>query len=255
MREKKMEKKYNLTSIAEAGMKVIAKIKDRAIGGRIIPQNITYTEKPMQDKSVRDAVNQVAEAEFQEERIEAVDEVAENTFFKVESITSKLESIKKSLSEVIAKSEAKKDELLKSGLKKEDLQEELSKTVSEIEEKLNSVKTIMDKTSDYVSDVIAENLQAVSENVLKTDKKLETLEDALNKANKKVGEIHETTVSINKLYDSVFELKASNVENKNIISELQLSQKKIFKLSVWTLVIGSVALAAALAILAVLIFA
>lgn len=249
-----MEKKYNFTSIAEAGMKVIAKIKDRAVGGRIIPQNITYTENVGQDKTVRDAVSQVAEAEFDEEKAGAIDSSAQDTFFKVEAITSKLESIKKSLSDVIQKSEAKKDELLKSGLKKEDLQEELGKTVKEIEEKLNSVKSIMDKTSDYVSDVITENLLAVSENVLKTDKKLETLEDTLNKANQKVGEIHETTVSINKLYDSVFELKSSNVENKKAIEELTASQKKLFKLLVSAVVIGSVALAVVLGILAVLLF-
>ena len=248
-----MEKKYNLTSIAEAGMKVIAKIKDKAAGGRIIPQNITYTENISQDESVRNVVNQISENEIIEEAAEHTDAEAQDAFFKVEAITSKLESIKKSLSDVIAKSEAKKDELLKSGLKKEDLQEELSKTVSEIEEKLNGVKSIMDKTSDYVSDVIAENLQAVSDNVLKTDKKLETLEDALNVANQKVGEIHQTTVSIIKLYDSVFELKASNVENKKSIDELNAMQKKLFKLLIAAIVVGSVTLIASLAAVVMLI--
>lgn len=247
-----MEKKYNLTSIAEAGMKVIAKIKDKAIGGRIIPQNITYTEKIERDESVRDVVNQISESEIIEERAGHEDEAAQDAFFKVEAITAKLESIKKSLSDVIAKSEAKKDELLKSGLKKEDLQEELSKTVGEIEQKLNSVKSIMDKTSDYVSDVIAENLQAVSDNVMKTDKKLENLEGALNEANQKVGEIHETTVSIIKLYDSVFELKASNIENKKAMYELIKVQNRIFKLLIAAVAAGGVALITALVVVIIM---
>ncbi len=238
-----MSNKSKLASIAEAGVNIIAKLKNKT-REVIIPQDITYTETfDTEDSNVRNIVKNMKKDEdknfeITEETAEAFDKDAENAFSQFQSIASKIENIKKSLLEVITNSENKRNELLKSGLKKEDLQKELDKTVSDIDEKLNIIKEMMDKTSDILVafdsatqnnySVLSKDLKSVSENAEKTGQKLETLEGTLNEAKQKVGEIHQTTASIDKLYDSVFELKTANIENKTAIETLNANGKKRF---------------------------
>ncbi len=246
-----MSNKSKLAILAEAGINIIAKLKNKT-KDVIIPQDITYTEgedivfetEPV-DENVRRVVknmekNEDVVFEETEESAEESEEEAQEAFSHFQSITSKIESIKNSLLEVITKSENKREELLKSGLKKEDLQKELDKTVTEIDEKLTIIKEMMDKTSEIIVAFdnanqsnyteLSENLKTVSENAEKTGQKIETIEGALNEAKQKVGEIHQTTASIDKLYDSVFELKTANIENKAAIEALTKAGKKRFAL-------------------------
>lgn len=239
-----MNNKSKLAAIAEAGVNIIARLKNKT-KDVIIPQDITYTETfDTENSDVRNVVKNIEkdsayqEPEVTEETAEASEIEAENAFSQFQSIASKIENIKKSLLEVITNSENKRDELLKSGLRKEDLQKELDKTVADIDEKLNTIKAMMDKTSDILVafdsanqsnySELSENLKSVSENAEKTGQRLETLEGTLNEAKQKVGEIHQTTASIDKLYDSVFELKTANIENKTAIEALTLAGKKRF---------------------------
>lgn len=240
-----MNNKSKLAAIAEAGVNIIARLKNKT-KDVIIPQDITYTETFDTDRTkVRNIVKNIEkneeyqDFEVTEQTAEAFEQDAENALSQFQSIASKIENIKKSLLDVITNSENKRNELLKSGLKKEDLQKELDKTVSDIDEKLNIIKEMMDKTSDILVafdsanqsnySELSENLKSVSKNAEKTGQKLENLEDTLNEAKKKVGEIHQTTASIDKLYDSVFELKTANVENKSAIEALTIAGKKRFK--------------------------
>lgn len=242
-----MKNKSKLAAIAEAGVNIIARLKNQS-KDVIIPQDITYTETFDTDSAkVREVVKNIEKSseekdfEVTEETAEASEREAESAFSQFESITSKIENIKKSLLEVITNSENKRNELLNSGLKKEDLQKELDKTVSDIDEKLNIIKQMMDKTSEIIVafdstnqnnySELSENLKSVSENAEKTGQKLETLEGTLNEAKQKVGEIHQTTASIDKLYDSVFELKTANIDNKAAIEALIFSEKKRFKIT------------------------
>ena len=244
-----MNNKSKWSSIAEAGINIIAKLK-RKTKDVIIPQDISYTEgedivfeTEKTDDNVRRVIRKIEnnEPEFvTEESAEAAEEEAQEALSHFHTITSKIENIKNSLLDVITKSESKRDELLKSGLKKEDLQKELDKTVTEIDEKLTIIKQMMDKTSEIIVSFdntnqsnyteLSENLKIVSENAEKTGQRIETIEGALNEAKKKVGEIHQTTASIDKLYDSVFELKTANIENKAAIEALTNAGKKRFAL-------------------------
>lgn len=250
-----MNTKKNLNAIAEAGVNIIAKLKKKS-KDVIIPQSYTYREEeqteapentvykvknpipyeyvpPAQssENSHNPDTSQVSE--------ESAPEKSEN-HFSIDDISAKLESIKSSLIGVLAENESKRNELLSSGLKKEDLQKELDKTAAELEGKLNAIRDMMDKTGDIIAafdtatqnsySALSEDIKAVSENTEKTELKIESIAGTLNEAKQKVGEIHETTASIDKLYDSVFELKTANIENKNAISAFNTASRKRFRI-------------------------
>ena len=235
-----MSTKKNFAAIAEAGVNIIAKLK-RKPKEVIIPQNFAYKETDKKETLKNDTVYKVQNPEPFEYVPPTKEEVEEvEASMPLDDISTKLESIKDSLLDVLAESEIKRNELLNSGLKKEDLQKELDKTATEIDRKLTVIREMMDKTSDVITafdtatknsySEISENLKTVSENAEKTEQKIENIEGTLNEAKKKVGEIHETTASIDKLYDSVFELKTANVENKTAIDAFNVSSKKRFRL-------------------------
>lgn len=256
----------NKKNFLEAGVNIIAKLK-RKPKDVIIPQNVAYKES--EQKSENDTVYKVKNPtpyEFEyvppTKQEEAKQEVKEEKTFPFDDISTKLENIKKSLLDVLAEREAKRNELLNSGLKKEDLQKELDKTVTELDEKLNIIYQMLDKASDTLVSFdtaaknnyseISENLKAFSENAEKTELKIENIAGTLDEAKRKVGEIHETTASIDKLYDSVFELKTANVENKNAIDAFNVSAKKRFRLLLtFGLVFGAISIGSL--ILAILI--
>lgn len=233
-----MSTKKNFSAIAEAGVNIIAKLK-RKSKDVIIPQNFAYKETKEAPKN--DTVYKVQNPEPFEYVPPTREELAEEeTAFPIDDISTKLENIKNSLLDVLAESETKRNELLNSGLKKEDLQKELDKTATDIDQKLTVIREMMDKTSEVITafdtatknnySEISENLKTVSENAEKTELKIENIAGTLDEAKKKVGEIHETTASIDKLYDSVFELKTANIENKTAIDTFNVSAKKRFRL-------------------------
>lgn len=254
-----MGAKKNLSAFAEAGINIIAKLKKKP-KDVIIPQSYTYTEdtddSTQIDESVRNIVKNMGndesslDTEYDKEAQEAeivVEKQSKEAKLQFKSIEEKFDFIKKKLADVISTNETKRNELANSGLKREDLQKELDKTTHEIDEKLNDIKNMMDKTGDVILAFdeatrnnyceISENLKVVSENGEKNAQQLKNMAGTLDSAEKKVKEIHETTSSIDKLYDSVFELKTANVENKNTLEKTAKSVKAYFIL---TLVLGSV---------------
>lgn len=268
-----MNNKRNISALAEAGVNIIAKLKKKK--DVIIPQDFTYTKEfdtnNEVDENVRSVVRNISKKEDEvfepvtEESAEEAEKTAEEAMSQFHNIASKIESIKNSLLEVITNSENKRDELLKSGLKKEDLQKELDKTVADIDEKLNMLKEMMDKTTDVLESFdthtknnyteLSENLKSVSESTEKTGQRIESLEGTLNEAKQKVGEIHQTTASIDKLYDSVFELKTANVENKNAIEALTNAGKKRFKImTIGIYLFGGISLASLIISILILLF-
>lgn len=250
-----MNTKKNLNAIAEAGVNIIAKLK-RKSKDVIIPQSYTYREE-QQGEAQENAVYKVkkpipyeyvppvqtAESSPASEDVSvepASAPVEKEAHFSIDDISAKLENIKSSLIGVLAENESKRNELLSSGLKKEDLQKELDKTAAELEGKLNGIRDMMDKTGDIIAafdtatqnsySALSEDIKTVSENAEKTDLKIESLAGTLNEAKQKVGEIHQTTASIDKLYDSVFELKTANIENKNAIDAFNTAARKRFRI-------------------------
>lgn len=251
-----MNTKKNLNAIAEAGVNIIAKLK-RKSKDVIIPQSFTYREDE-QSEAQENAVYKVkkpipyeyvppvqtAESSPASEDVQNAEPASATTekeaHFSIDDISAKLENIKSSLIGVLAENESKRNELLSSGLKKEDLQKELDKTAAELEGKLNGIRDMMDKTGDIIAafdtatqhsySALSEDIKTVSENAEKTDLKIESIAGTLNEAKQKVGEIHQTTASIDKLYDSVFELKTANIENKNAIDAFNTAARKRFRI-------------------------
>lgn len=249
-----MGTKRNLSALAEAGVNIIAKLKKKS-KDVIIPQSYTYTEGQANQDTVNEDVRNIVRNMGQVEDREPLAEEPENVVEKqskeaklqFKNIEEKFEFIKKKLADVISANESKRTELANSGLKREDLQKELDKTAQEIDSKLSAIKDMMDKTGDVIIafdestrtsyQEITESLKAVSEDGKKNAEKLETLKGTLSSAEKKVKEIHETTSSIDKLYDSVFELKTANIENKNSLEKALKSVKTYFIL---TLIFGCI---------------
>jgi len=179
----------------------------------------------------------------------------EETVSHYQKIMSKLDTLKDKGNDTLNEFMKKADNLFKSGtLTKHQLSEELDNLMIELDDKLgviiskseNAASAIEELTSQSKSnfDNLSSSLSAVSD---KSDEMLATLLEVgnvLKKSEAKIDEIHEASMGIDKLVDSVFELKNTSLQASIDIADIKKKQKFI---KIWSIIAASVISAIAIA--------
>lgn len=250
------ERKKDLQSVLAAGKKVVAKLKKY--------HNDKIVSYDGEDAYYSD-IDEYTDAVSADEVVysESPAEKSEKAFGYYEKIMSKIDSIKDSIkgNDSVAEVVKKAENLFKGSdvLTKEQLEAELDKIMVELDDKLSviaeksaaaasSIEGLTEQSkSNYTN--ISTSVSEVSE---KADGMLEIIAEVssiLKSSAPQIEEIREASIGIDKLTDSVFELKNTNIKVKNEIEEIN---KKIRFIKIWGIaasgvvaVIGAVAVAVA----------
>ncbi len=278
------EKKRDLKEIISAGKKVFAKLKDRS-DGRIVSydgddcyysdaddfeitpegfSNPEVTNSARKGKNpIKDIVSGFTKKDDDEydDILEKREDVGEKAFKYYEQIMHKLDSIKDKSSDGLDEIAKKAEGLFKnSALTKEELASEIDNLMVELDDKLSVIISKSNDTFETVEDISNrsksnfEKLSGAIANVSdKTDnvfKNVTDVENILSTSKPKFDEIHEASILMSKLVDSVFEIKAAN---QNIKEQMDRINKKQRFIKIWGIIVGSVVGACAIAALVLLI--
>ena len=253
------QRKRDLQSLLAAGKKVVAKLKNYH-NDKIVSYNgadAFYSDAEDIDSALEKAVSG-EEIVFDETPVEASKK--EKAFGYYEKIMNKIESVKdsikgnESVAEVIKKAEGVFKNI--GVLTKEQLQAELDELMVELDDKLS---IISDKTSNAASAIEGlteqskSNFTSISTSITdvsdKADDMITTLSEVsavLKSSAPKLEEIREASIGIDKLTDSVFELKNTNIKVKN---EIEAINAKIRFMKIWGISACAVIAAMAAAII------
>ena len=268
------ERKHDLKSVLAAGRKVIAKLKNRAESKilsydgddcyytdateygdfEITPEGYA-TPQPSAKEKFQSFVSGLTkkkenEINLDDDYHESFDEseVDEQTFDYYEKIMSKLDSLKDRGNETLNDFMKKAEGLFKSdNLTKQQLQDELDNLMIELDDKLGILITKSDDTSNAINGLTEQsksNFESLSSSLTHvsecSDEMLQTLAEVgtvLKKSEAKIDEIHEASMGIDKLIDSVFELKNTSLQARNDIADIKKKQKFI---KIWSIIAASV---------------
>lgn len=251
------ERKRDLQSVLAAGKKVVAKLK-KYHDDKIVSydgEDAFYTDAD----EYAEATHVSKEDASYAEGTAAAQQDAPGYY---EKILSKIESIKDSIkgNDAVAEVVKKAESVFKNSdvLTKEQLEAELDKIMVELDDKLS---VIAEKSATAVASIeglteqsksnytnITSSITDVSD---KADGMLEVLAEVsavLKSSAPQIEEIREASIGIDKLTDSVFELKNTNIKVKNEIEDIN---KKIRFLKIWGITACSVLAALAIAAAAV----
>lgn len=241
------DRKKDLQSLLQAGKKVVAKLK-RYHDDKIVSYDGADAFYSDVDDHISDIDSAIEKAVAGEEIVfdETVDEAGnkEKAFSYYEKIMHKLESVKDSIkgNENVADVLKKAEGVFKNSeaLTKEQLEAELDSLMVEIDDKLS---VIADKTAAAAASIEGLNEQSKSNftNIStsltdvsdKADDMISTLSEVsavLKSSAPKLEEIREASIGIDKLTDSVFELKNTNIKVKN---EIEAINAKIRFMKIW----------------------
>lgn len=281
-------KKLDLKTVIAAGKKVIAKIKNTTTDKIIAynGSDSYYTDNPEYDNfeitpegyavpkiSAKDRFQDFITtiSKKQESLPDYDDEVSfddetpmeyessENAFNYYEKILSKLDALKDRGNDSINEFMKKAENLFKSDtLTKQQLADELDTLMVELDDKLGQLMNKSDDTTKAIETLtnqsksnfesLSSSLDAVSG---KSTEMLETLAQVgavLKKSEAKIDEIHEASMGIDKLVDSVFELKNASLQARDDIADIKKKQKFI---KIWSIIAASVIGAMAIAALTI----
>jgi len=251
------ERKRDLQSVLAAGKKVVAKLK-KYHDDKIVSydgEDAFYTDAD----EYAEATHVSKEDASYAEGTAAAQQDAPGYY---EKILSKIESIKDSIkgNDAVAEVVKKAESVFKNSdvLTKEQLEAELDKIMVELDDKLS---VIAEKSATAVASIeglteqsksnytnITSSITDVSD---KADGMLEVLAEVsavLKSSAPQIEEIREASIGIDKLTDSVFELKNTNIKVKNEIEDIN---KKIRFLKIWGITACSVLAGLAVAAAAV----
>ena len=251
------ERKRDLQSVLAAGKKVVAKLK-KYHDDKIVSydgEDAFYTDAD----EYAEATHVSKEDASYAEGTAAAQQDAPGYY---EKILSKIESIKDSIkgNDAVAEVVKKAESVFKyrEVLTKEQLEAELDKIMVELDDKLS---VIAEKSATAVASIeglteqsksnytnITSSITDVSD---KADGMLEVLAEVsavLKSSAPQIEEIREASIGIDKLTDSVFELKNTNIKVKNEIEDIN---KKIRFLKIWGITACSVLAGLAIAAAAV----
>lgn len=251
------ERKRDLQSVLAAGKKVVAKLK-KYHDDKIVSydgEDAFYTDAD----EYAEATHVSKEDASYAEGTAAAQQDAPGYY---EKILSKIESIKDSIkgNDAVAEVVKKAENVFKNSdvLTKEQLEAELDKIMVELDDKLS---VIAEKSATAVASIeglteqsksnytnITSSITDVSD---KADGMLEVLAEVsavLKSSAPQIEEIREASIGIDKLTDSVFELKNTNIKVKNEIEDIN---KKIRFLKIWGITACSVLAGLAVAAAAV----
>ncbi len=255
------ERKRDLQSLLSAGKRVVARLKSYH-DDKIVSydgDDAFYSDADEIDDVIEKAMSG-EEVEYQETSSDAGSK--EKAFSYYEKIMNKLESVKdsikgnESVTDVIKKAEGvfKNSDVLT----KEQLEAELDTLMVELEDKLSVISENTASTTKAIEGLNEQsksNFTNISTSITevhdKADDMLRTLSEVSNvlkSSAPKLEEIREASVGIDKLTDSVFELKNTNIKVKN---EIEAINAKIRFIKIWG--ISACSLIAALAVAVVIL--
>lgn len=254
------DRKKDLQNFIAAGKKVVAKLK-KYHDDKIISydgEDAFYSDADEYADDIDSAIESAYEGNAPEE------EEAEKSFGYYEKIMNKLDTVKESIkgNEGVSEILKKAENLFKSNvLTKEQLQTELDELMVELDDKLSalsdksvqisgSIDNLTEQSKSNYSNITA-SITEVSD---KTDDMISTLAEVnavLKSSAPKLDEIREASIGIDKLTDSLFELKNANIKVKN---DIEAINSKIKFLKIWGISACSVIAVIAAVILALEIF-
>ena len=254
------DRKKDLQNFIAAGKKVVAKLK-KYHDDKIISydgDDAFYSDADEYADDIDSAIESAYEGNAPEE------EEAEKSFGYYEKIMNKLDTVKESIkgNEGVSEILKKAENLFKSNvLTKEQLQTELDELMVELDDKLSalsdksaqisgSIDNLTEQSKSNYSNITA-SITEVSD---KTDDMISTLAEVnavLKSSAPKLDEIREASIGIDKLTDSLFELKNANIKVKN---DIEAINSKIKFLKIWGISACSVIAVIAAVILALEIF-
>ena len=253
-------RKKDLQNFIAAGKKVVAKLK-KYHDDKIISydgEDAFYSDADEYAEDIDNAIENAYEGNAPE-----VDE-AEKSNGYYEKIMNKLDTVKESIkgNEGVSEILKKAENLFKSNvLTKEQLQAELDELMVELDDKLSvladksvqisgSIESLSEQSKSNYSNITT-SITEVSD---KTDEMISTLAEVnavLKSSAPKLDEIREASIGIDKLTDSLFELKNANIKVKN---DIEAINGKIKFLKIWGISACSVIAVIAAVILALEIF-
>lgn len=253
------DRKRDLQNFLAAGKKVVAKLK-KYHDDKIVSydgEDAFYSDADEYADDIDSAIENAYTGnvpEYEEEKPAGY----------YEKIMNKLDNVKESIkgNEGVAEIIKKAENLFKSNvLTKEQLQAELDELMVELEDKLSvlseksaqisgSIDSLTEQSkSNYTN--ITSSITEVSD---KADDMISTLAEVnavLKSSAPKLDEIREASIGIDKLTDSLFELKNANIKVKN---DIEAINSKIKFLKIWGISACSVIAVIAAVILALNIF-
>ena len=250
------DRKRDLQNFIAAGKKVVAKLK-KYHDDKIVSydgEDAFYSDADEYADDIDNAIENAYEGNVAEEQPSGY----------YEKIMNKLDTVKDSIkgNEGISEILKKAENLFKSDvLTKEQLQTELDELMVELEDKLSalseksvqiagSIDNLTEQSKSNYSNITA-SITEVSD---KTDDMISTLAEVsavLKSSAPKLDEIREASIGIDKLTDSLFELKNANIKVKN---DIEAINSKIKFLKIWGISACSVIAVIAAVILALEIF-
>ena len=269
------ERKRDLQSVIAAGKKVIAKLKnmrdDKIIsyddddcyysdGGadlytddfEIMPEGGTPSGVGSAEKAkakIHDFVSGITgKKDDVDEFSDDYKEGNDNEYYK--SILKKLDSLKSSIkgneeiNEIIKKAES----LFRSNtVSKEELELELDSVMAELDDKLTRILESSGSANESLDSLKQQaisnfesldgSVTAISDKASQIIDTLTQMDGMLKSSEAKVDEIHTASMGIDKLIDSVFELKNASLQAKN---EIEIIKKKQKFIKIWGIIACSV---------------
>ena len=139
-----------------------------------------------------------------------------------------------------------------------DLKKDLSESISDIDSDISNLSVHYSQEMNKI-DLDMKNLRECVENIAKmTDKTgnslttlSENLESSILDINKKLGEISSTISGVNRINDSIFDLKNSQINTKNFLGDLEAAFKNLKKKTTFGITILSI-ISAIIAVLEIL---
>ncbi len=254
------DRKRDLQNFIAAGKKVVAKLK-KYHDDKIISydgEDAFYSDADEYADDIDNAIEDAYEGKFPE------DAEAEKSFGYYEKIMNKLDTVKDSIkgNETVSEILKKAENLFKSDvLTKEQLQAELDELMVELDDKLSALhekSTGIAGSIDSLTEQSKSNYSNITSSITevsdKADDMISTLAEVsavLKSSAPKLEEIREASIGIDKLTDSLFELKNANIKVKN---DIEAINSKIKFLKIWGISACSVIAVIAAVILALQIF-
>lgn len=191
--------------------------------------------------------NDISEAEADE-----LDNQAEAAFDYFRGITKKIENLKKSVSDVVKTADGNRNSGGNFNKYMEDVNERLEEINMLLDERMEQINlstgaiksefSAFDEHTKGKYEEISQGIQNVTKTTEENVGKIKELSQTVDGVKERVNEIHTTTNSFDKLYDSVFEFKTAISSMKESVDVLTKRQHKIF-VTMLIMLIASIILA------------
>ena len=194
----------------------------------------------IKNKVSKSGTEPLEEEKDEEAEADELDNQAEAAFDYFRGITKKIENLKKSVSDVVKTAESGR--ISSSG-------ESFNKYMENVNERLEEINLLLDERMEQINlstgaiknefsvfdehtkgkyEEISQGIQNVTKTTEENVGKIKQLSETVDGVKERVNEIHTTTNSFDKLYDSVFEFKNAISSMKENVENLTKKQNQMF---------------------------